>query len=907
MEIDKKFRLELPKSLRQKLLEFRKRVWTIKSIEGAGIALFGILLAFLVVYISDRIWDTPARMRGIIALIALTVCCVIPWVLYRWVWKNRRLEQLAMLLRRKHPSVGDQLLGIIELVRSDEEQARSRELCEAAVAQVSQEAQSRDLSNSVPNPRHKLWTGLAIGGALVALVLALFSPPAAGNAWVRYLMPWKDTPRYTFTKIDPQSNEQVVPHGEPFSLNLKLADDTVWHPEQAKVVVGKNQPMASGLNGSDYEFDCPPQLADTSLKIAVGDFSQKIKIQPKLRPELTSVTANIKLPEYLQREGDVEQDVRGGSGTFVKGSEATITAAASRDLNEASINGTAVPPNGTSFCSTSIPIDGDKPLVMEWKDAHGLNGAKPFELQLRSRDDEAPTIICQGLSRRAVVLLTETLKFELRGFDDFGVKQVGIEWEGYEGPMNPEPAKGERILSAGSPTSEEMTVVGTFSPSKNDIKPQPIKVRMFAEDYLPDRERTYSPTYVMYVLSPEDHAIWLTDQLSKWHRHSLEVRDREMQLYEKNKQLKGLDAKKLDDPNVRREIEKQASAERSNGRRLNRLVGMGEDLVKQASRNEEFGVGHLEKWAEMLQVLKDISNNRMPSVASLLKEASKAEKASSGSGQSEQVGKQLAKTEDPKASKGGGSEKKQKSGPNAGMSRATPQGGDPDKPSEDEQEKPAIPTIADMESTQQPPEKDVEPSEPGEKKSGGARLTLPTTTLLGKAKAGEACPTGDKMEEAVEEQRQLLVEFEKVAEELNKVLANLEGSTLVKRLKAAARSENKIAGRIADSVKDAFGVTAIAAGDVRTLFGELRTKQTDTLQNVSHIMDDMDAFYERRRMAKFKNILAEMEDEDVLGALRDLSDEMKKESGVSIAQCEYWSDTMDRWAEDLVDPAGGGT
>ena len=72
-------------------------------------------------------------------------------------------------------------------------------------------------------------------------------------------------------------------------------------------------------------------------------------------------------------------------------------------------------------------------------------------------------------------------------------------------------------------------------------------------------------------------------------------------------------------------------------------------------------------------------------------------------------------------------------------------------------------------------------------------------------------------------------------------------------------------------------------------------------------LDDMEAFYERRRMVKFKTILQEMETEDVLGALRDLSDELEEQSGTSMAQCEYWSDTMDRWAEDLVDPAGGGT
>lgn len=239
----------------------------------------------------------------------------------------------------------------------------------------------------------------------------------------------------------------------------------------------------------------------------------------------------------------------------------------------------------------------------------------------------------------------------------------------------------------------------------------------------------------------------------------------------------------------------------------------------------------------------------------------------------------------------------------AGQNRATPKGGGVES---DGSPKPAIPTIADMESSQQPQEP-VEAGEQPKSQSGGSRLTLPTTTLLGKASKSDSCPVGQKMDEAVEEQRELLNEFEKVADELNKVLANLEGGTLVKRLKAASRAENKIAGRIGESVRDAFGVVSIASGDVRTLFGELRTKQMDTLESISHIMDDMEAFYERRRMAKFKAVLQEMETEDVLGALRDLSDDFTEESGQSIAQCEYWSDTMDRWAEDLVDPAGGGT
>ncbi|MEQ8837860.1 MAG: hypothetical protein RID07_13730, partial [Lacipirellulaceae bacterium] len=39
---------------------------------------------------------------------------------------------------------------------------------------------------------------------------------------------------------------------------------------------------------------------------------------------------------------------------------------------------------------------------------------------------------------------------------------------------------------------------------------------------------------------------------------------------------------------------------------------------------------------------------------------------------------------------------------------------------------------------------------------------------------------------------------------------------------------------------------------------------------------------------------------------RRLGDDIQKKQGLAIAQTEYWSDTMDRWADDLVDPACSG-
>ncbi len=76
--------------------------------------------------------------------------------------------------------------------------------------------------------------------------------------------------------------------------------------------------------------------------------------------------------------------------------------------------------------------------------------------------------------------------------------------------------------------------------------------------------------------------------------------------------------------------------------------------------------------------------------------------------------------------------------------------------------------------------------------------------------------------------------------------------------------------------------------------------------DVSLIMDDMQSYFERRQFLRFKTVLDEMRKQDVIGSLRQLGDDIKKENGVSIAQCEFWSDSLDRWAEDLVDPACNG-
>jgi hypothetical protein len=880
-------RLTLPEKLEGQLHDFRRLVWMVKIVEAVAAAGFGILVAYLVLFGLDRLWDTPAPLRAVLFVAAAAVCAYMPFFLHRWVWRQRRLEQLARLLSRKYPRVGDQLLGIIELAHNEYEQARSPALCEAAIREVAKDAERLDFKHAVPHPRHRLWLLLAGVPLAVSICLLAMFPAAAVNAWQRFLAPWGNTPRYTFTGLEKLPDRLVVAHGEPFSLGLKLTEKTEWRPKQGVAQLGAQLPVTAKLAESGYNFELPSQISPGKLHVKVGDASQDVRIEPTLRPELTSIIASVALPAYLGIAQPQSKDVRGGTVSLVQGSKATFTATASRELSKAQVDGQPIAPAGSAVSSPPALIEGARKIEFRWEDKLGLAGKEPFSLAVAARDDEAPSISCEDLPRQKVVLDTEQLSFKVRAQDDFGIKQVGLEWQGIETAVSGTPGKGERILAAGGNEKDSLDPSGTFSAKSLGIEPQPVNVRLFVEDYLPGRPRVYSPTYTFWVLNAEQHAVWITEQLSKWHRQSLLVRDREMQLFETNKQLRELKGEELDQPENRRKIENQAMAERSNSRQLSGLVVSGEDLIKQAMRNPEFGIAHLEKWAEMLGILKDIAGTRMPSVADLLREA--AQSPSSKSLSSPSNNKSMI----------------------AGNVRSGSKGA-PSEPKPDDKPKPpsGIPSIADKESSQQPPDEKGEQGPASKSGSKTPRLSFPVTTLDGKpsaAKKEEEAPAEDKIDEAVKQQQDLLAEFEKISDELNRVLAALEGSTLLKRLKAASRHQYKIAGRVSDQVSAVFGVEAyrVASAPSKVL-GELSEEEGKASKDVSFIMDDMHSYFERRRFQRFKTVLDEMRQLDVVGSLRQLGDDLNKENGLSIAQAEFWSDTLDRWAEDLVDPAGSG-
>ena len=137
---------------------------------------------------------------------------------------------------------------MIELVQNDLEQARSRALCEAAVEQAARDAGSRDFSDAVPDPRHRLWAGLAAAPVAATMALGVLYPAAASNAWARVLAPWKAVSRYTFAAVAPLPDRLVVaPRRAVHGHGTAIEPGSPWKPARGEVRLGERDPIAAPL------------------------------------------------------------------------------------------------------------------------------------------------------------------------------------------------------------------------------------------------------------------------------------------------------------------------------------------------------------------------------------------------------------------------------------------------------------------------------------------------------------------------------------------------------------------------------------------------------------------------------------------------------------------------------------
>ena len=135
---------------------------------------------------------------------------------------------------------------------------------------------------------------------------------------------------------------------------------------------------------------------------------------------------------------------------------------------------------------------------------------------------------------------------------------------------------------------------------------------------------------------------------------------------------------------------------------------------------------------------------------------------------------------------------------------------------------------------------------------------------------------------------------------MGRLLVSFENSTFVKRLKSASRKQIDIAVDLNNL--DSFGLEG-SDTENQSNRERLAEQEINESKAVSTIIQDMAAYTDRRPSPNYLRVLAEMQDALVSNQIQEIAKAINKNFvGQSTIEAEFWADTLDRWAEQLVDP-----
>lgn len=621
--------ISLPDSLKQQIASYESRLKRMETLLALAGALAGFLLMYVFLFVLDRFFDTPQVLRAVLLASGTIAAAVFAQRWGRdWLWKRRSANQLAVLLGKHFRSLGDRLQGVLELAEAGELPPNiSPALCRAAIAQVAAESKDYDFPAAVPVKHTKRW--MAAAAVVLALTVTPFVlvPKAANNAAQRFLAPLSDIQRYTFASLNELPKELFVAHGEPFSLDIGLTEDSAWKPSDATATISTQEPIQVSLENHRATLPLPPQTRDVTLKLRVGDASREIAIHPLHRPELKQLTAQVQPPAYLQLPG-TSKKVQGATAEFLVGSEVKLEGKIARPLSTASMEGeSAAPTIAADTFVTAGRVMGEEPAVatLSWADEHQLKPAQPYTLKMLPVKDAEPKIDIKDLEPEVAILTSELIKLNFIAADDFGIKETWIGWTvSSTGPDKKVISKGETVHQPGSPTSTSISGVIDWSPMWHKI-PEDTQVELaaYTTDYFPDRKPSVSWKHTIWVLSPAKHAEKVRDRMDAVLKQLDDrIRDEERQLEE----AKAI-AERKDDLNSEKtteEIKRLEAGERQNDEQLQKLTAEMENVMKEALRNKEIPEATLSDWDKLTQKLQADANPELAKAAEKMEKAANA-------------------------------------------------------------------------------------------------------------------------------------------------------------------------------------------------------------------------------------------------------------------------------------------
>jgi hypothetical protein len=649
-EFDDKLSVTLPEGLRRQFEEVQRQLWKVETTVAICAIASGLILSYLALFVSDRLWETPIWLRVTFFFCGLAIAALagFEWA-RRWIWRPRKLPALANLVQKKYRRLGDRLLGIVELANEERHFANfSPALYHAAIHQVAEEARKYDFRKSVSTSGARKTS--IVTAALAVLLCALFIalPHPGWNAFLRWAAPGAEIPRYTLVSLEGLPANLIVAHGESFDVSGAVHYRTFWKPRRVTARWERQPRIESEAQGAKFHLRVPGQIEDGTLLIQIGDDRARVKVSPIYRPSLEELAADVHLPDYLKYPSQTNV-LQNGALLMVEGSSVAFHGKISRALSNAVMQtGDATPSPlkiaGENFASDSTEPDGAEEIDFNWRDNLGLTNAAPLRLSVRTEPDAPPTPEILELPREIAVLESDVLHVPVQARDDFGVRDFGLLWEMTEDSPKTDIETTEVKTQTASSHVTTAQKVFLWSPSLYRI-PQgaTVELQAYARDYYPQRDRAMSQVYRVHVLSPEQHAELVREQLETVMEQVEEVTRLQEKIVANLGEVK--DAEKLPESQKSARISQSKEDQLENAAHLNELSKQGERAVREATKNPLFNEETIRQWSKSMQQWRQLSGEKMQSAAKSMQAAQKSSQSQSPS-QSKEMADAMKKAED---------------------------------------------------------------------------------------------------------------------------------------------------------------------------------------------------------------------------------------------------------------------
>ena len=617
----------LPESLRRATIHLGKRVSKLAHTRGVG-AFAGCLLAsWLVLFASDRLWDTPAIVRIVLAVVGWAGAALMFLAWYRGGILLPRSEiHLAKLLRSKFGGPGDRFLGVLELAsRSPEETRHSDALFEAAAKKVEQEISGLKLDEAIDvRPARRALTFCA-GATIIVGIISFTLPEVAQNAWERWVLPWNNSPRLTLTTPEWFPAQTFCARGEPVPLRCILSKDSRRKPEEAILTSSTGQEFLAKRNGLIYEFVLPGQFEARDWVLEVGDARAILQVTPLERPRIERLDAVVDLPDYLGYPKE-RKAIKGNRLKVLKGTNLYVKGFSNRPLDQVGVRSKSahfdVATDKENFEVEFGIVEESFDSQIRFTDIFDLSAATPTVLTVTSIPDDAPQVDFENLPGENAILETETLDLRVIAKDDYGITTLELHLgvhasDGQSHEPDRLSKKEEKAVD-----TKTLDLAFPFDPSFLGLKGGDLAILTAkAVDRAPNREPSVSREIILHVVGPEEHAEAVRRQMEEILAQVSEIAREEEAIMLETVRLSDEAFDELDERQSDKALENLAESQRDNARDLRETAEEGAETLREALRNPLFDENTLKEWSETLRKMEDVASSEMAKAAQSIDQA----------------------------------------------------------------------------------------------------------------------------------------------------------------------------------------------------------------------------------------------------------------------------------------------